>query len=719
MSDTTGSCCAILIAPIWPIVAITFGLIGGVISSTFATLIVLLIALVRFPLHTWQTLGVAATTDTCFKKGIQGNFWRLPVLLVAPIGPLLFVVVVTAASATIGTLQLIGDATRVVYNSEYAEAAKKTRSNLRFEKESKLGEYWETCKEVIKDDGFAITTVECIKGIYTLVFSLSFACLAFIPFSVAMVAITVFRLPVNFFKTMKIALFTVVLRWDLRIIVLFMLPLIHTVFPVLVLLVSMIGSFLWTWAQTHQNLFEDRSPFRRWNQLVDTIKDYYEEHKKFVSKRCDPFDHPTGIPMGWNGEQYGLEIERILRFQLNFLLCVALALYQTPIILVTTTAILLIKYIPACIHFWREYFRECISETNCVTILGVWPFHILSFFLIPVGAVLFAVCFILLALLWAYFDLIQLIFQDHAPICECLAVPWIHIRKCDKLTADYYVFSDGEFKLFTKKCCPCHSRIDDDDDDDESGRQHYSAPSSSRETLNADVYWDRFASQCIQSTAELLANGFLDFDSVEGMDPSSVQSIPSVAVFAILMDSLQKEGLKKGDIYWKVDETLCKARGRATLDNIAALLWPMVVDLQNFLKAHKKTLMKQEEKQAMAIQALLCDNHDSDESSEAIRNVLATISDKQGALNNQLRTKISRLVLAILRVRPFQQRMEKIFGYNYGSPNKTMNDMEAQPFEGKQPPGTSSEGGGTDPTREERATVSFTKSVLGTVFGFD
>jgi len=610
------------------------------------------------------------------------------VILLSPIGPILFVLVTTAVSATIGTLRLIGKATRVVYTRKFAEAAEDTRSNLGFEKDSMLGDYWEFCKEVVEDDEFAVTTIKCIKGIFTLVFALAFACLAFIPFSVAMVAVTIYRLPINFFKTMKIALFTVVLRWDLRIIVLFMLPLIHTIFPVLVLVVSMVGSFFWTWGITHQNLFEDHSPFRNWNQLVDTVKEYYEEHKKFVSKRCDRFDHPTGIPMGWNGQQYGLEIERIIRFQLNFLLCVALVLYQTPIILVGTTAIIAIKYIPCCINFWKEYYKGCLcgSDSNTVTMLTIWPFHLLAIVLMPVGSLLFGGCFILLAFLLSIDDVRSLIFEEHAPICVCLGVPWMNIHRCDKWTAEYYA---PEFRLFSKKWCCC--RHGDDDDDESERQQQYGRSSSSRETLNADVYWDRFANQCIQSTAELLANSFLDFDSVEGMDPSCVQSIPSVAVFAILMDSLQKEGLKRGDIYWKVDETVCEAKGRAQLDNIAALLWPMVLDLQRFLEKNKKTLImkqqQQEEEQQqakMAMQALLCDNHDSDESTEAIRKALATItSDKQRALNNQLRTKISRLVLAILRVRPFQERMEKIFEYKYKkNPNndKTMDDdVEAQP----------------------------------------
>jgi len=54
--------------------------------------------------------------------------------------------------------------------------------------------------------------------------------------------------------------------------------------------------------------------------LVDAVKEYYEEHKKFVPESCVPFDHTSGILYGWNGQQYGLEIEQMIRFQWKLLL---------------------------------------------------------------------------------------------------------------------------------------------------------------------------------------------------------------------------------------------------------------------------------------------------------------------------------------------------------------------------------------------------------------
>jgi len=39
---------------------------------------------------------------------------------------------------------------------------------------------------------------------------------------------------------------------------------------------------------------------------------------------------------------------------------------------------------------------------------------------------------------------------------------------------------------------------------------------------------------------------------------------------------------------------------------------------------------------------------------------------KSYAINNQIRTNINNLTLAILRVKPYQDRMASIFGYDYG-----------------------------------------------------
>lgn len=305
-------------------------------------------------------------------------------------------------------------------------------------------------------------------------------------------------------------------------------------------------------------------------------------------------------------------------------------------------------------------------------------------------------------------------------------LPFVAIRRCDKASSHTMV---DIWEVFSDRCCPCFLSSEYEDEYCMQDHHHHPASSSSssssqhKPTLDTDIYWDKFSSQCILSTSELLGRGFLECDAIEGMDPACVQSIPSVAVLTVVLDTMLHEDnngdggnddntrerrqrnrrsssvLQPGDIYWKVDGTVCKAKGRALLDNVARLLWPMVLDIQLFLAQHEKTFGGAKEANdktddgssvsaRIVMQALLCDNHDGDKKDDdddddnnsknnnniqhqscnsAIRMALGASkqSEEQAALCNQLRTKIIRLVLALLRVKPFQRRMGRIFQHPY------------------------------------------------------
>jgi len=173
------------------------------------------------------------------------------------------------------------------------------------------------------------------------------------------------------------------------------------------------------------------------------------------------------------------------------LLCDALALYQTPIILALTTVMLVIKYVPACLYTWRAYskHRICLSET-LVTVLSVWPFHLLAIVFIPAGVALFDLGFVLCTVVHGYYEVVRMLCVDHAPLCTCVAVPLVEIRMCDKRSEG---FLPSGIEILSNECCPCYT--DDDDDDEESGhRRPANSSSAQAEIQDAAVYWDRFAS---------------------------------------------------------------------------------------------------------------------------------------------------------------------------------------------------------------------------------
>lgn len=637
------TCCDVILAPfrcfglfIWPPLCMTLGLVAGVVVSATTTVVVFLITLLRTPFHIFKMLTVTATTEECF-SGVLGNTLRWLVFLCVPAAHIVFLGFVTAFSATIGTLYYIGKCTKVIYKHEYTKSIKTLKSNARAEPKSYVGKYWKACEDYMEDDELSHPTIKLLKMIFAVTIGLTLSTVVLIPFSVAMVAITVYRLPINFFKTMKIACFTVVLKWDLRLLAIVTLPIIHTIFPVLVFVSSMVWSIFWTWCQTSENIMEDKSPFHDWSKLMDAVKEYLEEHKKFVSKRCSAFDHPSGIPYGWDGTSYGLDIARILRFQINFLIFWILALIQTPIIAFGSALILSLKFIPSCIHCWGQYGDSCCcnSSSNCVSVLSLWPFHLLAIILLPAGVLIFSFCLFIFIIVGASFELLPLVFAEDRSIWECLEVSWNSIKGCDEMSGEIMC---NEFMLLRPwvdiHCCFNNRNHARDD-------PQHTTQGTLQDSINPDLYWDRFTSQCIQTTAKLLEKGFLDQDSVTGMDPSSIQSIPSAAILSILMDSLHNDDTKVADVYWQLDGTICRAECRGRLGNISYHLWPMVHDLQCFLHKHKKSLPKPENLEFL--EALLCDNGDGSESNQAaIRDTLesAEKNENQISLFKEIRTKI-------------------------------------------------------------------------------
>lgn len=153
------SCCKIPFLAIWPIMSMALGLAWGALSSTLVTLIISFVALARLPIIIWRTLSVAATVKEPF-NGIQGNLlWRIPIFLLVPIGPILFICALIIGQATVGSLFLIGMATRATYNHECAEASKIALSNSRFEEDTLMETYLSYLKGWEGSDELAISTI--------------------------------------------------------------------------------------------------------------------------------------------------------------------------------------------------------------------------------------------------------------------------------------------------------------------------------------------------------------------------------------------------------------------------------------------------------------------------------------------------------------------------------------------------------------------------------
>jgi hypothetical protein len=654
---------SIWLAIIWPILCLSLGTALGSLIGAFVTLIIFLFTAIRTPMHIFKMLYVTAKTDECF-RGHLGGIMRMAVFLCVPILPLVFLVCVTLFCATIGTLYYIGKATKVVYKNEYRKTLKQVESNARLKPDSHMGEYIKGCQQFMETDELSHSYIYSLKGVIAMIPGLLLASIVFIPYSLTILLITLYRLPINFFKTMKIALFTVVLDFDLRLVVLLTLPIIHILFPIVTFICAMFGSFFWAWFIISENIFEGGNPCKSMANLKKSLNDYHKAHEEFVTVHCEQYDHPSGIPDGWDGTSYGIAIERILRWQVYFLICCMLIVLELPICLVFVTIVSIVKYIPSCFYVWGEYASEYCCDQNQV---ALWPFHLLGFLCLPAGILLCHVALIVLAVFrvpiqisWTFLD-----HKDHKWLGDAWLTQFEIIRDHDKMTGDgffngYLLFDEERSVIFLPSTEP--SRLQRG-----ATRTRHPDPLQVSESIRPS-FWDRFALQCTHTTSVLLDGGWITKDQVANMDPSAIQSIPAVAILTVLMDSVkQEEGLGKDDLRWTVDGTICRERPRAD-DAIAQRLWPMVTEIKRLLHSQRQQEEFLAQPNLDVLAAILCANMQIE--TQKIKETLGGAKSCHEQLNKRLQTKITALVLAVLRVKPFQQRMNRIFTqeYNVGDP---------------------------------------------------
>lgn len=634
----------------WPIVSVVLGIFFGSIVGAAISVIIFTLTLVRTPMHVYKMMRVTATTDECF-KGHLGTIMRISVFFLVPIPHLVFLLAITAFAATVGVLHYVGKASQVLYNHEYKKAFKQVESNARLEPKSYLGKYVKKCQEYMADDTKSYDVIFFLKGCCAMVPGFFLGSIPFIPFTLLIVLVTLVRLPINVYKTLKVTLFTVLLKWDLRILALVTLPVVHTLFPVIVFIITLAASFWHFTFRTWKNIYKGKSPFHKWD-FRKGVDEYYKCHQKFVGEVLNDYDHPTGIPNGWQGDTYGIPVVRILRWQRDFLLCCIFTVYGICVSLCGTIVLSVCKFVPSVFYMWQEITKEYLDQ-SAVKIMGTWPFYLAGMCLLPVGMVLFfaglvvASFFMALRVPWEYIE-----YGYRAALHE----PFMILKDLDKWSK----WCSGDWCLFV-----CLS----DESDSHAGyvREDSNQSETASEARQRTVaFWVRFVSQSIKTTSELVKSNWVALDDVQSLDPSVVQSIPGVTVLTILADSAKENDLDKEDIKWNVDGTVCKRKDRPVNDGIVSHLWPLAFEVKKMLLANDGELAEAENVKVIA--AMICSN--SEEDTDDLREFLTQAKakcDQNYARNNLVRTKINEIVLRMCRTKPYQDRMGSIFSFDYDS----------------------------------------------------
>jgi hypothetical protein len=405
--------------------------------------------------------------------------------------------------ATVGTFYYIGVSTGIIFEHEYVKAWCYGRKTPTLDPDSHIGYYLAGCQKFMDSDNYAEQVIHVLKAICSMIPGIPLGSLPCIPFAVAILAITVYRLPINLYRSMKIALFTVTLKWDLKILFLLLLPFAHALFLLIAFGAAFIGSFPYFISITTASIIEGDNPFGAWEHFNTGIRGYHQAHQHFIgADGIGKYDHPTGIPLGWGAEIYGLPIQMLVQWQWDMVVCLALLLVALPFCFVGSGLIFAIKLVPGTFALWTKLCKD-MSGGSFAECLGCWTCYFAGMILAPFAALSCSALAVCCGTLMAFRTCDNYFrYGCQAGCFELLCV--LH----DLDSFDIFLMDDG-YAIFG--CFPdCNPYQNEDNRRHQRHcRSHQGCDfkGSQESQMYSSNYWDKFVHQCVQSRYDLLESG--------------------------------------------------------------------------------------------------------------------------------------------------------------------------------------------------------------------
>lgn len=142
-----------------------------------------------------------------------------------------------------------------------------------------------------------------------------FALVPSVFFSVVSVFITLYKLPVNIWKTYEITINTYFIKWDVKVAILILLPVAHLLFLTCLLTLGPIICFIWTSCFFINDFYSalrgyETNELKKYLQnFKDGVKEYWKANNDLVThleKTC------TKIPKNWDGKRWSLPCPNVL-----------------------------------------------------------------------------------------------------------------------------------------------------------------------------------------------------------------------------------------------------------------------------------------------------------------------------------------------------------------------------------------------------------------------
>jgi len=440
--------------------------------------------------------------------------------------------------------------------------------------------------------------------------------------AIGVVLITVIRYPVNFYKTFRVTIVTALLKKRLKFLVLLSLAIFQLLYPPIAVIVAVVVGIIFSCGQSVARIYNGTLPWS-YSDLDDIFRGYYKFHVTFYDDTLEAYNHPTGVPLNWNGVRYDIPNFGLVKT----LLGVLLTIYGVVTVSVGTIFILGLKYIFLHIRMLYLYTKTLPESFNCKN-LPFLPFWLCTLaLLIPLGPILLLLAVLvspLLGLLCPYVAITHGMNLKHG-VKTALEI----LIKLDRNTYEF----GGNFRLLK---------------DRDLGLE-YTPPQ--KPTNDTSKYWDLFIDNCKLVVKDTKDKGWILQEDIEGAMPNVLSSIPAMTILKILLRSAEQKG-NTDVLVWDEDH-ICDPEDAVNHDDdLVEFFWPK---LKSILEKLKKTSKEEQ----MYLMTQLCAN--SETNTENLNTALKVfrIEEEKKIKIHQISSEINGMVIVLLRMEQMQKRMSE------------------------------------------------------------
>jgi len=464
---------------------------------------------------------------------------------------------------------------------------------------------------------------ECFTLFFRALFSLALGIpLGVVPgllTSVAVIIITLIRYPLNFYKTFRVTIVTALLKKRLKFLILLSLILIQIIYPVIGVIVAIVVSVVGWCGACVACCFSGEGLFTLLGKIPSVCKEYWKWHESFYKETLEKYNHPSGVPMNWDGRRYDVPNFGFKKTVVGVLLTI----YGPIVVTLGTIFILLVKYLPIQLHALFRYLR-LITEINCAFL----PFWLVGIpLVVGIGPILLVLAVLAAPLLGLRCPYIAI---KHDSLKSGLREAFVTLSKLDGVTAGM------------GWNCRINPKV-------EHPREEFTLPTE-QETPGSEKYWPHFVAACKEVSRSSLEKGWMTSEDLEGCMPNVLQAVPALAILDIIRRSVAAEPTVES-IHW-TEKDRCDAK-TCRKDDLADFFWPKLMKVRKQVKEAK-------EEELDYLRAKLCANSEEVAKNLALAMEESKVSEEKKRKTHRIAADINNIVIVLLRMEQMQKRLPDI-----------------------------------------------------------